>query len=71
MKFGLMSMFSDSRDVPQERVFLELFEEVEFAEALGFDSVWLPEHHFSRDAVDGTLRHICHPSPERILNWTF
>jgi len=47
MRFGLMYLFSDFGDRPQERAFHEFLEEVEYAEELGFDSVWLPEHHFS------------------------
>jgi alkanesulfonate monooxygenase SsuD/methylene tetrahydromethanopterin reductase-like flavin-dependent oxidoreductase (luciferase family) len=47
MKFGLMCMLSDPGNVPQEHIFREVFEEVEYAEALGFDSVWLSEYHFS------------------------
>ena len=47
MKFGLMYLFSEYGELPQAQVFAEFLEEVEAAEALGFDSVWLPEHHFS------------------------
>jgi alkanesulfonate monooxygenase SsuD/methylene tetrahydromethanopterin reductase-like flavin-dependent oxidoreductase (luciferase family) len=28
-------------------VFNEVLEEIEYGEELGFDSVWLPEHHFA------------------------
>jgi alkanesulfonate monooxygenase SsuD/methylene tetrahydromethanopterin reductase-like flavin-dependent oxidoreductase (luciferase family) len=47
MKFGLMYLFSDFGNARQDRVFHEALEEIEYAEELGFDSVWLPEHHFS------------------------
>ncbi|MFQ5874153.1 MAG: LLM class flavin-dependent oxidoreductase, partial [Dehalococcoidia bacterium] len=47
MKFGLMYLFSDFGHIPQERVFQEFLEEMEYAEELGFDSIWIPEHHFS------------------------
>ncbi len=47
MKFGMMYLFSEYGDTPQAQVFKEFLEEVELAEELGFDSVWLPEHHFS------------------------
>ena len=47
MKFGLFYLFSDFGNIPQEQVFREVLEEIEYAEELGFDSVWLPEHHFS------------------------
>ena len=47
MKFGLFYLFSDFGDIPQERLFAEVMEEIEHGEALGFESVWLPEHHFA------------------------
>ncbi len=47
MQFGLMYLFSEFGDTPQARVFGEFLDEVEAAEELGFDSVWIPEHHFS------------------------
>lgn len=47
MQFGLMYLFSDFGAIPQERVFKDVLEEIQYAEELGFDSVWLPEHHFS------------------------
>jgi len=47
MKFGLMNLFSDYGGVPQQQIYREVLEEIEYAEELGFDSVWLPEHHFS------------------------
>ncbi len=47
MQFGLMYLFSDFESVPQDRVFRDVLDEIEYAEELGFDSVWLPEHHFS------------------------
>ncbi len=47
MQFGLMYLFSEYGNVPQAQVFSEFLEEIELAEELGFDSIWLPEHHFS------------------------
>jgi alkanesulfonate monooxygenase SsuD/methylene tetrahydromethanopterin reductase-like flavin-dependent oxidoreductase (luciferase family) len=52
MKFGLFYLFSDFGNISQEALFAEVLEEIELGEELGFDSVWLPEHHF---AVYGTL----------------
>ena len=52
MKFGLFYLFSAFGDMPQDRIFSEVLEEIDYGEELGFDSVWLPEHHFS---VYGTL----------------
>ena len=47
MKFGLFYLFSDFGNISQDQVFHEVLEEIEYAEELGFDSVWLPEHHFA------------------------
>jgi alkanesulfonate monooxygenase SsuD/methylene tetrahydromethanopterin reductase-like flavin-dependent oxidoreductase (luciferase family) len=52
MRFGLFYLFSEFGDVPQDRIFREVLDEIDYGEQLGFDSVWLPEHHFS---VYGTL----------------
>lgn len=53
MKFGLMFLFSELGKMPQEQVFRELLAEVEYAEQLGFDSVWIPEHHFATPGLLG------------------
>lgn len=47
MKFGLFYLFSDFGDISQQRLFDEVLEEIELGEQLGFESVWLPEHHFA------------------------
>ena len=52
MKFSLFYLFSDFGAIDQGQVFEEVLEEIEYGEELGFDSVWLPEHHF---AVYGML----------------
>ncbi len=52
MKFGLFYLFSDFGDIPQQQIYKEVLDEIEHAETLGFESVWLPEHHF---AVYGML----------------
>ena len=53
MKVGLMFLFSDLGTLPQEQVFEEVLEEICYAEELGFDSVWLPEHHFATPGLLG------------------
>ena len=47
MQFGMMYLFCEYGNIPQPQVFKEFLEEVELAEELGFDSIWLPEHHFT------------------------
>jgi hypothetical protein len=62
MRFGLMYLFSDFGAVLQDRVFRDVLEEIEYAEALGFDSVWLPEHHFSVYGMLGDTLTLAAPS---------
>jgi alkanesulfonate monooxygenase SsuD/methylene tetrahydromethanopterin reductase-like flavin-dependent oxidoreductase (luciferase family) len=52
MKFGLFYLFSDFGEISQEQLFNDFLSEIEYGEELGYDSVWLPEHHF---AVYGML----------------
>ena len=47
MKFGLFYLFSDFGNITQQQLFDEVLEEIERGEELGFESVWLPEHHFA------------------------
>jgi alkanesulfonate monooxygenase SsuD/methylene tetrahydromethanopterin reductase-like flavin-dependent oxidoreductase (luciferase family) len=53
MRFGLLYFFSDFGNIPQRQLFNEVIEEIEFGEELGFDSVWLPEHHFAVYGMPG------------------
>ena len=47
MRFGLFYLFSDFGHIAQDRLLHEVLEEITYAEELGFESVWLPEHHFA------------------------
>ena len=53
MRFGLMYLFSEYGNITQAEAFKQFLEEVEYADELGFDAVWLPEHHFSRYGILG------------------
>jgi len=58
MKFGLLTLFDHyAEDCSEEAYYKNFFDEVSFAEELGFDSIWIGEHHF--------CRYIC-PSPQII-----
>ena len=53
MKFGLFMLPSWPEPEPehQSRILGEMMEQIEFAEELGFDCVWLAEHHFTRYGI--------------------
>ncbi len=53
MKFGLFILPSWPEESPGEqgRVLGEAVEQIQLAEDLGFDSVWLAEHHFYRYGI--------------------
>ena len=48
MKFGLFYHVQWPETKTQEQVFAELIQEVQYAEELGFHSLWMAEHHFTR-----------------------
>lgn len=56
MNFGVMNLFSVQRDPTgsDQRTIHEHLEEVQMADELGFDTVWLAEHHFSHYGVAGS-----------------
>ena len=49
MDFGMFTDFHIRKGMTQADAFEESFNQVEAAERLGIDSVWLAEHHFSPD----------------------
>jgi alkanesulfonate monooxygenase SsuD/methylene tetrahydromethanopterin reductase-like flavin-dependent oxidoreductase (luciferase family) len=53
MKFALFILPSwpDRETSHQSRIFGEAVEQIQYAEDLGFDSVWLAEHHFTRFGI--------------------
>jgi natural product biosynthesis luciferase-like monooxygenase protein len=56
VKFGLLTLFDHyAEDCSEEQYYKNFFEEVNYAEDLGFDSIWIGEHHF--------CRYIC-PAPQ-------
>jgi natural product biosynthesis luciferase-like monooxygenase protein len=55
MKFGILSLLDHYlEDQSEEQYYQDFFAQVTYAEELGFESVWIGEHHFGR--------YIC-PSP--------
>jgi natural product biosynthesis luciferase-like monooxygenase protein len=56
MKFGVLTLFDHyAEDCSEEQYYKNFFDEVSYAEQLGFDSIWIGEHHF--------CRYIC-PAPQ-------
>src|SRR5262249_25652002 len=53
MKFGIFILPSwpDAETSHQGRIFQEAVEQIQYAEELGFDAVWLAEHHFTRFGI--------------------
>lgn len=51
MQFGLIYDFRNPQPWyrPYPQLYEELFEQIEYAEELGYDSVWITEHHFVED----------------------
>jgi len=51
VNFGLWYDFRNPAQwrVPFERLYLQTLEQIGWAETIGFDSVWLTEHHFTDD----------------------
>jgi probable F420-dependent oxidoreductase len=51
MEFGLLYDFRNPKrwERPVAQLYAELLEQLVYAEQLGFDSVWLTEHHFVED----------------------
>lgn len=48
MKFGLFLMMDHNPDRPDTELYDEVLEQAVLAEELGYDSIWLTEHHFTR-----------------------
>jgi alkanesulfonate monooxygenase SsuD/methylene tetrahydromethanopterin reductase-like flavin-dependent oxidoreductase (luciferase family) len=53
MEFGVMNLFPNPKGKTEKEVIDEVLEEFVYAEELGFDSVWLAEHHFSEYGILG------------------
>ncbi|MEU5877832.1 LLM class flavin-dependent oxidoreductase [Spirillospora sp. NPDC047279] len=49
-----MNLFPVNDGVSDHQVLRETLEEIELADRLGFDSVWLAEHHFSKYGILGS-----------------
>jgi alkanesulfonate monooxygenase SsuD/methylene tetrahydromethanopterin reductase-like flavin-dependent oxidoreductase (luciferase family) len=51
MRFGLLYDFRNPKrwEQPAAQLYAELLDQIAYAEQLGFDSVWITEHHFIED----------------------
>ena len=54
MKFGIWHDFRNPQEwhVPYDRLYRENIEQIELAEELGYESVWVSEHHVTSDERD-------------------
>ena len=57
MKFALfiLASWTEKDTSAQGRIYTEALEQIEYAEELGFDSVWIAEHHSSRYGICPSL----------------
>ena len=55
MKFGLFYICQWHRNLTQEQTINEALEQIGLADELGFDGVWLGEHHFSPYGLLGSV----------------
>lgn len=53
MEFAVMNLFPYQKGKSEQEIINDALEELIYAEELGFDSVWLAEHHFSEYGVLG------------------
>src|SRR5438270_807375 len=51
MKFGVFFLLEQPEWTTQARVYADVLAQAEYADALGYDSVWLAEHHFSEYGI--------------------
>ncbi len=52
MHFGTFNLLQCPEWQTEQQAFKNALEQIEYAEQLGFDSVWLVEHHFSRYSIN-------------------
>ncbi len=53
MKFGTMNLFPLGGDKSDQQVLEDVLEDAILADEMGFDSIWLAEHHFSSYGILG------------------
>lgn len=53
MRFGIMNLFPLVEGQSDREVIRDTLEEIQLADELGFDAVWLAEHHFSEYGILG------------------
>src|SRR3954454_9535845 len=54
VKFGAFFVLQSPEWLSESQVIGEALEQIEWAEELGFDNVWIGEHHFSRHGMAGS-----------------
>ena len=51
MKFGMFEIVRWHQDLSAEQAINDALEQIEFADKLGIQEIWLGEHHFSRHGI--------------------
>ena len=51
----LLGSWTEPETSAQSRIFGEMLEQIEYAEEVGFDSIWIAEHHSSRYGICPSL----------------
>lgn len=70
MKFGIMNLFPVADGASDHDVLRDTLDEIQLADELGFDSVWLAEHHFSKYGILGSPLNFGMAVAERTKNIT-
>lgn len=70
MKFGIMNLFPVADGASDHAVLRDTLDEIQLADELGFDSVWLAEHHFSKYGILGSPLNFGMAVAERTKNIT-
>ncbi len=70
MKFGIMNLFPVNEGTTDHQVLRETLDEIQLADELGFDSIWLAEHHFSKYGILGSPVNFGMAVAERTRNIT-
>ena len=70
MRFGLFQSVQLPDPQQQVKYYKDALEQVVQAEQLGFDSVWVTEHHFSRHGIVSATLSLLAYLAAKIMTWS-